>query len=245
MFDLGIATSVAKKQNYSWQKTTEIAKSLSLKAIQFYLPQNGKIPIVDVSSYFNNIYLHLPNTYHLQIKQNLLAAEEFYDIYSSKKIIVHQNENLSNKENLETISNFAQKGFKVGIENEAKTNLYSYIELIKYLYQNNMNIFSVIDFHRFYCNFHKQFNPELIFDMILRLFDLCVVNKIDTVIHLIDSNSFSSERKYWTPILNGILPYTEIFSYIIKSIILEYETEELIGKSISNFKKSLLFFERN
>lgn len=251
MFDLGIATSVAKNHNYSWKFTSETAKSVNLRTIQFYLPENCKIPIIDNYEYFDNIYLHLPNDYIHNAKRYLLAARSFSENYHSNNLVIHQNESLLHKDFLDSISIYIQNGFRVGIENEASTNLYSYLDLIEYLIQNKVKIFSVLDFHRFFNNFYDQYNSELILDMIFRFLAFYVNSDLKIVMHLIDSKSFSSDRRFWTKILNGILPYREIFSYILKkqikveSIILEYETTELVKESIPILRKSLLFFGRN
>ena len=67
MINLGVATSIAKDNQYSWQDTVNFAKSINLTAIQFYLPQNKIIPKISNFKNFNNIYLHLPNDYDVNL----------------------------------------------------------------------------------------------------------------------------------------------------------------------------------
>ena len=40
MIELGVATSVAKDNHFSWQDTVDYALNQNLNSIQFYVPQN-------------------------------------------------------------------------------------------------------------------------------------------------------------------------------------------------------------
>ena len=94
MIDLGVATSIAKKNNYSWQDTVDFALKHNLNTIQFYVTQNKIIPQLKNFSNFKNIYLHLPIDYDLFHAELIAYSENFREYFNSNKLIIHQKESL-------------------------------------------------------------------------------------------------------------------------------------------------------
>jgi hypothetical protein len=247
MIDLGVATSIAKDNQYSWQDTVNFANSLDLNTIQFYVPRNKIIPKISNIENFNNIYLHLPNDYYTYLNESVSGSTNFVKLYKSNKIIIHQNESISNKKYLDLIKNSNQAGLLVGIENDGGKDLYSYSELIKYLNTSEIKPFAVIDVHRFFHDYFNKYKEDFILDEILKLLVLCKRNNINIVLHIIDSKSFNSDHNMWVPFLNGSIPYSRIFEFIsnkniiIESLVFEYESKGLVLTSVKNFKKYYLF----
>ncbi len=243
MIDLGVATSVAKNNNFSWQDTVDFASSLKLNSIQFYIPQNRILPQVSNLIKFENIYLHIPNDYDLILDELILFTSNFKKLYDSDKLIIHQKESLSFQETKKIAEQLNCAGLQVGIENEGTKNLYSYLELIEFLSKSDTKFYIVLDIHRFYFNYVAKYKEEVIFKVICQLLDFCSKSKINMVLHVIDSKSFKSNRSDWVPLFEGIIPYSQLFKYIstnkidIESIIFEYESYLSVTKSLENLKK--------
>jgi len=243
MIDLGVATSIAKENNFSWQDTVDFAIRYNLSTIQFYLTQNNNLPKTSNYSNFKNIYLHLPLEYDLKIKELILFALDFRKLYDSNKLIIHQKESLSFLETYEIIKIYNQAGFVVGIENEGNKDLRSYQKFIQYLSKNKSNFFVVPDIHRLYFNYAKNYSEKEIYNEICDIFDLCKVNESRIVLHVIDSISYKSNRNDWVAMFKGILPYSNLLNFIskkridIESMIFEYESPNPVIKSLENLKK--------
>jgi hypothetical protein len=247
MIDLGVATSVAKDNHYSWQDTIDFANSLDLNTIQFYVPHNKILPTILNIENFKNIYLHLTNDYSDALNKSISISSEFKKSYKSNKIIIHQNESFSNKKHLDLTNNFNQAGSLVGIENDGGNDLYSYSELIKYLNTSEIKFFAVIDVHRFFHDNYNKIKEDLILDEILKLLVLCTENEINIVLHIIDSRSFNSDHNMWVPFLKGNVPFSKLFEFIlnkniiIESLIFEYESKGMVLSSVKNFKEYYAF----
>jgi len=246
MFDIGIATSIAKHKNYSWSYTAKCANTLNVTSVQLYLPSDNIIPDIRNTKNYSNRYLHLPNDYFIKISTYLDCIKIFQKRYKSSKIIIHQNDNLNKDQYSEIISLFNKNSIMVGMENESYTEIDTYLDLVESLSKANDNVFAVLDVHRFYHNFHGRFDRLKITNAIMTFIDFCAKNQLKVVIHVIDSISYDSDRKKWVPVFHGIVPYKEIFNYLLKielpieSIILEYESMENIIESINNINSFLL-----
>jgi hypothetical protein len=243
MIDLGVATSILKDNQYSWKDTIDFALSLNLNSIQFYLPKNKIIPRISEINKFKNLYLHLPNDFDSKLDESISYSSSFQKSYRSDKIIFHQNKSISNEKTLILIKKFNDKGLVVGLENDGGQELYSYCDLIEYLSLNKVKLFSVLDIHRFYFNYYKQYGIDDVHDMIEKLLSLCSESDLGIVLHVVDSKSFNSDRKMWVPLLTGRVPYSEIFNFLSKkeinvdSMIFEFESKAQVLSSIKNFRK--------
>ena len=243
MIELGVATSVAKDNHFSWQDTVDYALNQNLNSIQFYVPQNKNLPQISSPANFKNTYLHLPINYDSNLKELILFATEFKRNYNSNKLIIHQNESLSFQDTNEIIEKINWAGFLVGIENEGSENLNSFFELIEYLSKSDSKFYAVLDIHRFYFNYCAKYKEETIFKVICQLLDFCSKSKLNIVLHVIDSKLFKSNRDDWVPMFEGIVPYSQLLKYIsdiqinMESLIFEYESYDSVTNSLENFKK--------
>jgi len=243
MIDLGVATSIAKENNFSWQDTVDFALEHKLNTIQFYVTQNSILPQISNASNIKNIYLHLPIDYDLKINELILFAKDYRKLYKSNKLIIHQKESLSSQQTHEIISKYYHVGFLVGIENEGNEDLRSFQKLIQYLSKNKSKFFVVPDIHRFYFNYQINYSENEIYNEICKIFNLCKVFGSRIVLHVIDSISYKSNRNDWVSMFKGIIPYSNLLNYIsekridIESIIFEYESYNPVIKSLDNLKK--------
>jgi hypothetical protein len=242
MIDLGVATSIAKDNHFSWQDTVDYARKQNLNSIQYYVPQNKILPITSNLANLENTYLHLPIDYDSKTEELILFSKDFKSNYNSNKLIFHQKESLVFQKTKEVIEKFNQAGFLVGVENEGSKDLNSYYELVNFLSESNVKFYAVLDIHRFYCNYSDKFENELIFEMICKLIDFCSKSGIKIVMHIIDSKSFKINRDDWVPLFEGIVPYPQLLNYIskmkitIESIIFEYEATAPLTNSLENLK---------
>lgn len=251
MIDLGVATSIAKRYQYSWQHTINYCLTNGLDAIQFYLLQALSIQNITAGNSISKKYLHLPTNFPENHKNIIAACMQFKSFYKSDKLIVHQNEALTIRNQIDIISKLTDSGFVVGIENEGERDLKLYIKLLEKCKLAQKNFFAVLDIHRFFHDYCKIYACEIIQDEIIRILRWCNDSETSILLHVIDSKSFSGDRQYWCPIFNGLVPYSDIFGYIrdknisIESIILEYETEYNTMSSIEALRREVIFFNKN
>lgn len=243
MIDIGVATSVARDNSFSWDDTVDFTLFHKLNSIQFYVPQNKILTKIPDHKYFKNIYLHLPIEYDLNTDELLVFASNFKTYFNSNKLIIHQKESLSLQETFEIIEKYNNAGFFVGIENEGSQDINSYFDLINFLSWQKCKFFVVPDIHRFYFNFALKHDESIIYKKIIKIFKYCNNSDIKIILHVIDSMSFKSNRNDWIPIFEGIVPYSRLFKFIsnhhinIESLIFEYENYDHVTNSLENIKK--------
>lgn len=240
MIALGVATSISKENQYSWQTTTEFAKNHNINSIQFYYPKNKSLPKIRNFPKFKNIYLHLPQDYDSRVEELIEFAIEFRKLYNSNKIIIHQKDNLSFESLKQIIKIFNQAGFIIGIENESEKDINSFYEVIVSLHRCGVDFFVVPDIHRFYYNYSNLNTDKEIYDSIIEILRFCNYSDIKIVLHVIDSISFKSNRNDWVALFDGIVPYKKLFKLLwqkhitVESLIFEYENFKYVINSLEN-----------
>ena len=251
MVDIGVATSIAKKYNYSWDITAQFCEKHLLTAIQFYLSSNFEIPELSLPSTIGKRYLHLPADVYDNPEKYFSVCNRFRSLYQTDKLVLHQDCTFSPNDQVSIIREFNKQGFIVGIENENTKGLSNYLELLKLNISSGNKAFCVLDIHKFFNIFHKDCHLELIKDAITRILSYCKKYDINILLHIIDSKSFQGDRNHWRPMFKGIVPYTEIINYIsekaidIDAVIFEYENESLVIESLENLKDNVIFFDKN
>ena len=242
MFNLGVASSVAKEYDYSWQHTADIAASFNLTALQLYLHNTDSIEYVPGVTRFNQIYLHLPDIAYKSAPAVSDICIKFRNYYSSNNLIIHQPHLQTAKGFIDGLDELVDKGFRIGIENHKTTDLHAYFELLQHI-KGKGCYYAVMDIHKFFYNFYQNVDLEVILETLRSLLHLCKKENIGVVLHLIDSISYSGGREFWQPIFNGILPYRDIFDYIldrgieIEAVIFEYENEAHIQQSVKHIQQ--------
>ena len=251
MIDIGVATSIAKKYDYSWQFTIEFCLKQGLDSIQFYMPTDYIIPNIPSALKIANKYLHLPPNFLANETETFQACDNFVSYYRSNKLIMHQNDSYSPDRLRSIILAFNHKEFQIGLENDGNNSIENYYNLLHAYLSSNMNVFPVLDVHRFFHDFYKIFHFEIILDMIIRILNLCARFEKKVVLHIVDSTTFSSDRLHWCNVFQGLVPYRDIFNYInrkqilIETIIFEYEAENITIESIKKIKEKIIIFSKN
>jgi len=231
----GIASSVAATSGFDWMKTIEIANQLEVSDIQFHLNQyNPSFDWDGNLSSFNDVYVHLP--------PNFKFSHPFIKSVGriSNRPFLIQHERYLNQED---ITYFKEHQLPLGFENDQNNNLNAYFDRLKQLSLSGLNLSAVMDCPRFYHQFYQHHSEEEILNQIISIFEWCKENQIPVTLHVIDIANYNQDHSNWVPIFDGILPWDNILSYVleslipVKSIILEYEDEANTEKSVYSLRE--------
>jgi len=242
MFELGVATSIAKKHQYSWDYTIDFCLHHDLNLIQFYWQTPFPSCKWKNALQIKKRYLHLDEIAEADYKNVLNGCQTFKQYYDSNKLILHQEKTWESDNLCGLINRLNGQGFMVGIENHAGMLPSDFITLIKKCHYLGQKIFVVLDVHKFFHRFHKLNSIEKILNVLNRLLLLCGQLNLTLVLHIIDSQSFESDRDSWCPLFNGIVPYRLVFDIIssnsihCEGMILEYEDDLNTLESINRFR---------
>lgn len=112
----------------------------------------------------------------------------------------------------------------------------AYTQVFHRAKEKNLKIIPVIDFPRLFIKPLFQ-NIDALFMTKILLHDLSLATD-EIFLHIIDFAKHTQKRDEWLPVMEGIMPYKDIFSYLEKykfqvlSAILEFENLEIGTKSI-------------
>ncbi len=231
-FLAGIASSVAKDHSYSWTKTISYARQLKINVVQLYLPDskyinNATHKVLPELENFKEIYFHLPadnnciQHIHTEMKNHLFIQHE--------RLI-----------DPGLIKNIRDNEGSLGIENDNPFGISTHLHRIKEAANQNIDVHAVIDPSRYYHYFHQKLSAEMITAKIIDVLKYCSTHNIPVILHIIDHDPFDAHRSNWTPLFKGVIPWPEIFEFIIRnriqlrSVIFEYENFEHTRQSIDN-----------
>ncbi|MGD9898942.1 MAG: hypothetical protein AB7T22_07410 [Calditrichaceae bacterium] len=231
-FLAGIASSIARDHSYSWSKTISYARELKFNTVQLYLPDFKNISkayreVLPDIEYFKEVYFHLPpdnkclRYIHPDMKNCLFVQHERF-INIGLMQIISDNEG------------------SLGVENDNPLEISTLINRIEEAANHNVDVHAVIDPSRYYHYFYSHLSIETITAEIIDVLKYCSTNNIPVILHIIDHNQFNAHRSNWTPLFEGVIPWPEIFEYIIRnriqlrSVIFEYEIPEHTRQSINN-----------
>ncbi len=249
MFKLGVATSIAKKQHYSWEYTVDFCARYNLNLIQFYwqnpIPLIKKLESLDIPLRFLHLPVEVDSAMNFPEFSSKICSD-FSKFYKSNNLIVHQQTDQSNGVDDKLISRLNALHFRVGLENDYSKSLTGFKSKLKICQSKHFPIFVVFDIHKFFNRFYLRHSVEQILQASLELFLYCRKLNLTLILHIIDSKSFDSDRDSWCPLFEGILPYRHIFDLIKKyqisceGIILEYEDEVMAEESIRRLREIII-----
>jgi hypothetical protein len=240
MFNLGVATSIAKNDQYSWDFTIDFCIRHDLDLIQFFwqnpIPRINLPEILDIPQRF----LHLPVESNSAISFPQLSAlcTDFATYYKSNRLILHQQIDCHHEVEDKWIEQLAALNFSIGLENDYSKSLTGFQSALSVFQRKRHPIFVVFDIHKFFNRFYQVHTKEQILQTIADLFLFSRELNLTMILHIIDSGSFDADRNSWCPVFAGILPYRQIFNLIKKyqvdcaGLILEYEDELMATESI-------------
>lgn len=239
MFQIGVATSVSREFDYSWQDTIDFCAQNFITCVQFYHSfETESFPIKD-SQKIIDAYVHLNEKFNEHPEKIDKFFQDFAKLFRMNGFIVHEDW-LNNQE---YVAGLDLLQCPVGIENANGPKLSSFIEILENLNIKKNQIFAVLDIHRFYNNFYKDYAEELITDHIFSLIKWLKSREMNYILHIIDSKSYSEKREDWCPLFEGVIPYGKILFQIMKynyypaRLIFEYEDKKNTLYSIQNLNK--------
>ena len=255
---IGVATSVSKNVNYDPIDTLQFSLQYNIKFIQIYLNENiifnkSKIEKIRTIAYQNDKVIICHSPYFLNenaiSKTMISAAIDIMYFQKEKNIIFHFDERENLADSIEYIKILNNRGLSVYVENFYQnnneisfinnTNKYNCLLILsKY---HNISAFPVIDFPRLFISpIVKHFDSLFICK---QLCDLVVELDLPTIIHIIDFTNFNQNRNCWCALGNGLMPFSEIFSFIKKKrclidhVMLEFEDKRMFLDSVSVIQK--------
>jgi hypothetical protein len=235
LIPIGIASSVTSSSGYNWKKTIEIAKQFDISILQFHINQfDSKFEWQKNQSKFKQIYLHLPPEFDY-LHPSILPIKKL----KTFPILIQHERYLQKKD----IAFFIEMNLPLGFENDQANELNTYFNSLKSLLAKRLNLTSVIDFPRFFHQFHEKYSEELIYNQIINVLKWCKDNQVPVILHAIDIANYNPARSNWVPIFRGILPWTKFLTFIleesipVKSLIFEYEDIINTEKSVYSLRE--------
>jgi hypothetical protein len=241
MFNVGIASSIARKQDYSWEYTIDFCARHNLRLIQFYwqnpIPRIKKLETLDIPQR----YLHLPVKADITMSFPEFSAlcADFSEYYKSNNLIMHQQRApIIDGVDAKLISQLNELQFRLGLENDDSKSLTGFQSGLDFCCRRNFRIFTVFDIHKFFHRFYRTHTVEQIVQACADTLLYCRKLNLTMLLHIIDSHSFDAGRDSWCPVFDGVIPYRQIFELIKTSqvccegIILEYEDELMAAESL-------------
>jgi hypothetical protein len=240
-FEIGIASSVAKANGYSWLKTIEYARAWEINLIQLYIGEDFSQQLTNLGDLSLleefNIFWHLPNNISTIDLNNLILLKRF-----SKNFILHQ-------DSFPAIAGMNDFFYPVDLylENDHPymDSSQSYFSFIIEKYKMSGNYYSAFDVPRFFEQHFRYIDFQKIEAMSREIIDYHLAADRKILLHLIDLTDLEGLRTGWKTLFSGILPLRTLLQSIKKSkkripIILEYESPETCYNSIlvlNNFMK--------
>ncbi|APF19398.1 hypothetical protein Calab_3698 [Caldithrix abyssi DSM 13497] len=236
---LGLASAVARPQNYSWQTTIEYARRAKFRQIQLFLNPlqltDQSLALLQKSAAEFTLHLHLPTDFpqnDLPTFLNTFGQSLEREVY----LIQHQ----PYRENVLQLSLNSDK-IRIGIENDfPKQTPPEFLALILRLQNEDERILPVLDIPRF---FHQAAASQT-FEQTARqvgqlIFRLLAMER-PFIIHALDHPAGKTTRQHWQPLLQGDLPWRLLIKMFIKRpellkcLMFEYENWNMVKQSIGN-----------
>ena len=252
-FEIGIATSFFAHDKFNSKNTLSYAKEQNINWVQLFLSdyyEENPEKIIELQKIAEKNKAKI--IYHSPYLLNLASQDEkhaknlclFFPENQKKYAVFHFDENETIENALKTISFYNSFDIIVCLENfyKLKTkdgfikNQNTYTQVIHRAIEKNLKIIPVIDFPRLFIKPLYETIDALFMTEVL-LHDLSLATN-EIFLHLIDFAKHTQERDEWLPVIEGIMPYKDIFSYLEKynfqvlSAILEFENLEIGTKSI-------------
>ena len=236
---LGLASSVAKAQNFSWLKTVELAGQFKFRQIQLYLnpsflDENHAQLLLQTSARFR-VHLHLPPCVN-EPKIQLFLERYLKELKTPIFLIQHQT-------HWKTTDLFPlQTDLAInGLENDApRKTPKAFLDFFLERAQKEPRLIPVLDVSRFFV----QAPPYLPFDEVQKQV-IAIFLKLQElnqpfIIHAIDHPARQFKHQFWKPLLEGDLPWSKIIKIVnlrldlLKCFMFEYENWSKVRKSIDN-----------
>ncbi len=245
---IGLASSVAKPLNYSWESTAQYARTLHLKQLQLFLNTaqlnhaNRKL-LLHLEEEFV-LHLHLPAGFLDHVCSSFVQAL-FQQIKHPFYLVQHQQ--FVDETLLNWSAEMSSKGVVLAVENDlAEQSPSEFLSYIKAKQRQHPTLIPVLDVPRF---FHQKPNNLNFFEVeqeVLTVVETLILQNQPFIFHAIDHSKQGSTRPFWRPLLSGDLPWPKLLQKVskqaqqLKCLMLEYENWDMAQQAIRNLEKARL-----
>lgn len=238
---LGIATSVARNENFSWQVTLQRARETNIRQVQFYIKDATGLTeaLQELVRSGPQIfpYFHLPPSDDARQIGEILThlAQHFPEQF----IVIQHQPFIGGLQKL-------QKMFPrmvIAVENDAPQQTPR--DLLRFAEETSVSesFWTVIDVARFYHQAPPLLSNEALQTQILELLVFLQKKSIPFLIHAIDIKNRQPQRENWCPLFDGLIPWHFILktlrksSDLLKCFLFEYEDWNMCLESIRRFRE--------
>ncbi|RMG64390.1 MAG: hypothetical protein D6715_09850 [Calditrichaeota bacterium] len=240
----GIANSVSANLDFDPLDTLAFAKHHQFAHVQIFLKEEEvsnaglKKALHSNNGDFQSLFFHAHGRLNMQFLQSRYAIKlrSFLEAIDQRRCILHFDEQVPVDEACTVVHKLSDQGFQIYLENyfdgegqaQAEKNLKKYLALFTLLNSGKHLLWPVLDIARF---FHPKlcFTQQQALTWCFQLFNYFSNRQQKILFHLIDLKEPSQERKRFCAVLEGVLPYREIFRFMHKnripmqSLIFEFE----------------------
>ncbi|MHB2148886.1 hypothetical protein ACX8XP_07505 [Calditrichota bacterium LG25] len=236
---LGLASAVARPQNYSWQTTIEYARRAKFRQIQLFLNPaqltEQFLTLLQKSAGEFTLHLHLPTDFppnDFAVFLNTFGRSLEREVY----LIQHQ----PYRQNVLQLSLNSDQ-IRIGIENDfAEQGPLDFLEVILGLQDEDERILPVLDIPRFFHQAAAGRTFEHTARQVVQLISRLLAMERPFIIHALDHPEGKTRRQHWQPLLQGDLPWRLLIKMFIKRpellkcLMFEYENWNMVKQSIGN-----------
>ncbi len=240
---LGIATSVARNENFSWRVTLQRAHEANIRQVQFYIKDTTGLAeaLQELVRSGPQIfpYFHLPPSDDRRQTSEILThlAEHF-----PEQFIVIQHQPFAG------VLQSLQKVFPrmvIAVENDAPQQTPG--DFLRFVEETSVSeyFWAVIDVARFYHQAPAGLETNLLHRQIFELLTHLQKKNIPFLIHAIDIKNRHPQRENWCPLFDGLIPWHFILktlrksSDLLKCFLFEYENWDMCLESIRRFREEI------
>ncbi len=240
---LGIATSVARDENFSWQVTLQRARKANIRHVQFYIKKTTGLAeaLQNLISGSSQIfpYFHLPPSEDEgQISEILTTLSRYFP----RRFVVIQHQPFW--ETLHTMQG-AFPAMIIAVENDApKQTPHDFLRFAEKTFTSK-SFWAVVDVARFYHQAPPLLTDRALEKQILDLFVFLQEKSIPFLIHAIDIKNRQPQRENWCPLFDGRIPWHNFLkalrksSDLLKSFLFEYENWNMCLSSIRRLREEI------
>ncbi len=225
----GVASSVSAHCNYEPFDTIGFAIEHGIRAIQLYLDQDlmsSPSKIDEIAQVTMNegitVICHSPEAFNTKTvaDQIIRGVNRLLCYQKERRLVVHFDQDVSFQAMFELSSTLNKKGITPLLENSYKPDQETLLldcftkfnALFSMAQNQNLTIVPVIDIPRlFVAEIIERYDSLLLTKILL---NTLANHGIQPVLHLIDFTDYNQKRDSWCAVGKGVMPYTEIFSFL-------------------------------
>ena len=240
---IGVANSISANFDFDPLDTIQFARQSEFEIIQIYLSGDllsrpDKLEKIRAQeSYFRKVYFHAEGLlnedfFRSEYQEKLYA---FLDTVSNPNYIIHFDETMDIDKLVQTLEKVAdspviylENYFSLSGKANAEKNMKKYLALFTLVNMFHAPLRPVFDIPRIF-HINLELTPTEGMQWCYQILNFFGNRHVPLLLHLIDTTSPQQLRGNFTALGEGIIPYSSIFQFILKTqpeiegIILEFE----------------------